>query len=136
MFVFFENIQKPNSYNDSPITSLSFMRHDVSLESEGRSHEAVPDLQSPTTMHHHHFGDPTGQADLNNNNNNGTVPVHQHQQNQQQHNYNRPQCRSFDSDSISVVEDDNAKEIFAKVMTIYIACLGTLIAYHNYGSFN
>lgn len=77
MFVRFETIKKPNSYNDSPITSLSWMKNDAALENvtEGRSAAGqsaaggvgvVPDLQSPTTMHHHHFGE-IGDVDLNNN---------------------------------------------------------------------
>lgn len=125
MFVRFESIAKPNSYNDSPITSLSFMQDEVSREqSEGRSsgsEGAVPDLQSPTTMHHHHFAEPAGGLDLNNN---GSLFHHQ------QHNHSSTYSRSIDSsDSMSYIEDDSAKELFAKVMSTFFFILTNLVTF-------
>lgn len=63
MFIRFERVQKQNSYNDNPITSLSWMRH------ESADYVTPPPPDNGSIQHHHHHAHAHLDTDINNNSN-------------------------------------------------------------------
>ena len=67
MFIRFEQIQKPNSFNDSPITSLSWMQNEIVAQNNNINSNKLKKRSTSSSKHYHNHHH--NLIDNNNNNN-------------------------------------------------------------------